>query len=109
MIKQRAHEKSLKEIINNPGLIGLDTEDIDVIMKEPMMYENGVFIACPDLVFVCRDDMNHIVEYKHTYNPKAYEQLYRASYALSDTNIIGNNEMIFVYRDRKEKLVYERL
>ena len=108
MTNKRAHDKSLNEIINNPSIIGIGNYDIEVIMKEPVILQYGTLVACPDLVFICEDNQNYVVEYKHTFNEKGYEQLSRADSVLRHTSIKGSFDMIFAYRDKKERMIYER-
>lgn len=106
---QKLHDKSLNEIINNPSKIGLSLSDIEIIMKEPFLFRNGIFTASPDLIFACTNDQNYIIEYKNSYNPKGYEQLTRANLALYGTNLKGNVELIFAYRNKKERIIYEKI
>lgn len=105
---EKNHDKMLDDIIKSSYKVGLRKKDLRMIMKEPMLLNNNQIIAAPDILFVDRNLNNYIIEYKASYNDKAYKQLQNAYDHLVTTNIGGNFYKIFAYGG-KYNLKYEHV
>jgi hypothetical protein len=73
------HSQRLKEIASHPNdYVGVDRHDLEMVLVEPILFENGDIIAEPDIVFIEKDKTFHVVEYKASFNEYAFVQLRRA-------------------------------
>lgn len=105
---ERRHDKMLDEIINNTSKIGVDSNYVRFIAKEPMLLMDKTIVAIPDILIIDRFCNNYIVEYKSSHNDRAYKQLRNAEGHLRETNISGNFQKIFAWGQRY-KIQYEKV
>lgn len=71
MSTNKQHDKDLEQIILHPDMIDINPSDIDIRMRETILYDGNRVLREPDGIFY--DSKNHklyIIEYKTAYSTR---------------------------------------
>ena len=73
--KKTQHDKDLDQIILHPDIIDINPNNIDIRMKEILLYKRRNIYREPDAIFYdCKNHKIYIIEYKSTENKSSLKK-----------------------------------